>query len=313
MDAPLVVLVGLTSAAIAYWHWLHHVVNPSTMSGDKWYMRHFAFTDQPVSAPYCWRPLVPMLGRYLGFRLVTYTASLATPILIYFWMGGGWRGFLCALIFLGNTHTVMFNVRSPEYAEGVGQLLMFAGVWSMFAGSTLAWPVFLLAAMCRETLPASLGLVALFVNPWLLIPLALGAGASWAFRRQDHSNVHPLVEATPYATVLRWVKFKGQGALSYSHVFQPLRGAAIAVPFMWDSVGHLTRLGLIGLIPIWLLALPASGQSRIMCYGLAWIIPFCGALSVEWLWILVFATWLWPIDFSAFDETGGQKSFGFAH
>jgi hypothetical protein len=313
VEAPLAALVGVTVSAMAYWYWLFHIVDTPTMSGDKWYMRRFAHTEQPVSAPYCWRPLHPLLSRYIGFKAVTLSASLAAPLLIYYWMGGGWRGFFCAMLFVGNSHIVGFNIKSPEYAEGLGQLLMIASVWAMSIGSPIAFPLFLLAALCRETMTASLGLVALFWNPWLLIPLVLGGAASWYSRNEDKDNVHPLVEDTPHDTLLRWVKFKGNGALSYSHVLQPFRGAAIAVPFMWGSVGDFARLGLLGLIPIWLLALPASGQSRIMCYGFAWILPFAGALPIEWVGFLALVTWFWPFDLSVFDETGGGKTFGFAH
>lgn len=310
METSLLATVAVTVAMLGYWHWLHHCVNVTPMSGDKWYIRQMAFTDLPITAPYCWRPLVPRLGRYLGFTFLSYTATLATPVVIYFWVGG-WKGFLCAMIFVASHNTVYFSVRNPEYAEGVGQLLMFASVWAIGADSLLAWPLLLLAALCRETLTASLGAIVLFWNPWLLIPLGVGASASWFTRNEDKDNVHPLVEKTTHDTIRRWAKFKGAGAISYAHVFQPFRGLAVAVPFMWDSVGDFSRLGLIGLLPIWLLALPASGQSRIMCYGYALLMPFAAALSIEWLGVLALLAWFWPVDVRAFDETGGQQSFGF--
>jgi len=297
--------------ALVYWHWLYHLINVPTMSGDKWYMRHMAFTDLPVSPPYCWRPLLPALARRLGFAPVSYLASVATPFVIYFWMGEGWRGFLCAMLFVGNHHLFQFNIRNPEYAEGLGQLLMVSSVWAVSAESALAWPLLLLAALCRETLAASLGAVVLFWNPLLLIPIAVGSAFSWFTANEDKANRHPLVEGTAYETYARWARFKGHGVISYAHVFQPLRGIALAVPFMWDRVGDFARLGLIGFIPIWFLAVPATGQSRLMCYGFALLLPFVGALSPEWIWVFVFATWFWPFDVNAFDETGGEQSFGF--
>lgn len=281
------------------------------MSGDKWYMRHMAFTDLPVSPPYCWRPLVPYLARWFGFKPVSYAASLATVVVVYYWVGGGWRGFLVAMIFVGNVHILPFNVRCPEYAESVGQLLMISSVWAVSANSPLAWPLLLLSALCRETLAGALGAICLFWNPWLLLPIAAGSAASWFGRREDKVNRHPLIEDTAHETVLRWAKHKSYGMLSYAHVVQPLRGLAFAVPFMWDRVGDFARLGLAGLVPIWLSAIPATGQTRIMCYGFALIAPFAAALPIEWLWVCALANWFWPVDLWAFDETGGQKSFGF--
>ena len=167
---PLIAVVGVTAAWMLYCHWLHHCVNQPTMSGDKWYIRQMAFTDMPISAPYCWRPLVPFIARFTGFTLLSYSCTMATPIIIYYWMGQGWTGFACGLLFTGNIHLLQFNVRNPEYAESVGQFLMLASLWAMSIGHWAAWPLLLLAALCRETLAAALGLIALFWNPLLLIP-----------------------------------------------------------------------------------------------------------------------------------------------
>lgn len=311
MEASFWGLCAVSLTALGYWHWLEHVVNTSTMSGDKWYMRHAAFTDMPVSAPYCWRPLVPFIARFTGFTLLSYSASLASPVLIYYWIGGGWRGFCCAMLFVGNLNIYHFNVRNPEYAESVGHFLMLASLWAIQTGSPLAWPLLLLSALCRETLTGALGAIVLFVNPLLLAPLMLGSAVSWFTRNEDKDNRHPLVERGIRDTVYRWAKHKGIGALSYSHVIQPLRGLAVAVPFMWGSVGDFARLGLVGFIPIWLLAIPASGQSRIMCYGFGLLVPFAAALPIEWLWVFVGLVWFWPFDLRMFDETGGVQSFGF--
>jgi hypothetical protein len=281
------------------------------MSGDKWYMRQMAFTDLPISPPYCWRPLVPRLARYFGFMAVSYSSTVATPIVIYYFVGGGWRGFACAMLFVGNLHIVPFNVRCPEYSESVGHLLMIGSLWAIGADSALAWPLLLLSALCRETITAALGLIVLFWNPWLLIPLVAGSAVAYLTRNEDEGNRHPLVEGSAYDTLARWAKKKDSGVLSFAHVIQPLRGAAIAVPFMWYGVGDFARLGLIGFIGIWVLAIPASGQSRIICYGFGLLLPFVAVLPLTGLWLLVLVTWFWPVDIRAFDETGGQKTWGF--
>jgi len=311
VEASLSAVCSVTLAWLTYVHWLQHRLDIPPMSGDKWYMRQMAFTDQPVSAPYRWRPLVPWLARWLGFKTLSYTASLATPVLIYYWVGGGWRGFWCAMLFVGNLNIFHFNVRCPEYAESVGQFLMIASLWAVQTGSPLAWPLLLLSALCRETLTGALGAIVLFWNPILLAPLAVGALVSWFARDEEKTNRHPLVEATAVETVRRWAKYKGHGVLSFAHVIQPLRGLAVTVPFMWGYVGDYARLGLVGLIPIWLLAVPASGQSRIICYGFGLLLPFAAALPAEWLWVMAGITWFWPADLRMFDETGGEATFGF--
>jgi hypothetical protein len=246
----------------------------------------------------------------LGFVPVSYTATFLTPIVVYFYVGGGWTGTACGLMFVGTNHIFGFDVKNPEYSEGLGQFLLLCSLWALSVGSPLAWPLLLLSALCRETLTAILGVVVLFVNPWLLIPLVIGAAASYLLRNEDKENRHPLVEKTPYETLVRWVKAKGTHVLSYAHTVQALRGLAFTVPFMWGEVGNFARLGLLGFIPIWLLALPASGQSRIICYGFGLLIPFAAALPPGWLWLVVMLQWFWPVDYRLFDE-GGNVQFAY--
>lgn len=298
-------------ACLLFWHWMWRKVDVSELSGDTWYMRQFAYTDDPVSAPYCWRPLVPMLARVLGFVPLSYAANMATCAVIYFFVGGGWVGFACVLMFLGNRNMFPFNIKNPEYSESVGQLLFISSLWAMSTGSPLIWPLLLLAALCRETIAAALGLIALFVNPLFIFPLALGAAVSYLSRKENKQNRHPLVEETVYGTVKRWAKIKSWRSLHWAHIIQPLRGFAFAVPFVWNGVGDFTRLALVGFIPIWLLALPASGQSRIIGYGFGLLIPFIAVLPVEWVWFFVLISWFWPFEFSMYNESGGQ-TFGFA-
>jgi len=274
-------------------------------------MRRMAYTNDSISPPYCWRPLLPMLARRLGFKPVSYTATIATTLVIYGFVGGGWVGFACALIFIGNRNIFAFNVKNPEYAEGLGQLLFISSLWAMSTNNLMAWPLLLLAALCRETLAAALALIALFWNPLLLVPLTAGAAASYLGRRENKENRHPLVEGTAYATVVRWARTKGWNCIHYAHTIQPIRGIAFAVPFVWGAVGDFTRLSLIAVIPIWLLALPASGQSRIVCYSIGIFLPFAAALPSPWLWVCVLLSWFWVFDFNTYDERGG-KTFGFA-
>ena len=312
MEAHLIALAALSLAMFAYAYWVYRVLPEKPhMSGDQWYMTQAAYTDEPISAPYCWRPLVPMMARRLGFPLVTYSATIATPFVIYGYLGGGWTGFLAASLFIGNNNLFTFSVKNPEYADGVGQFLLISTVWALTAGSPLAWPLLLLCALCRETITAALGVFVLFVNPWFLIPLIVGSVAAYLGRKEDKDNQHPLVEKTAYETVKRFGRLKGLNALHYAHTVQPLRAIAVAVPFMWSQVEHLARVGLLGVGAIWLLALPASGQSRIMCYGFVFFLPFFAALSVEWQGFFVFITWFWPADIRVFDE-GGDSKFAYS-
>lgn len=307
MEVPLISLLAMDFVAFAYFIWVYRVLVKGHISGDQFYYTRMAFTDNAVCAPYCWRPLVPRLARIAGFPLVSYVSILATPVVIYMYAGGGWTGFICGALFIGNHHIFQFGIRNPEYADGVGQLLIVSSVWAISAGSPLAWPLLILSALCRETIAAALGATLLFWEPILLLPLAVGSAAAYLSRKEDKENLHPLVEASPYATLARWGKNKGTKALHYAHTIQPLRGLAFTVPFVWSGVGDFARLGLLAFIPIWFLALPASGQSRIMCYGFIFLVPFVIALPGEWQWFILLISWFWPIDLNTFNETGDRK------
>lgn len=305
-------LAVATAAMFAMAYWFYRVIQEKPqMSGDQWYMTQFAFTDEPVSAPYCWRPLVPLLARRIGFKPVTYTAAIATPFLIYFYMGGGWTGVFAALLFVGNHNLFSFSIKNPEYADGLGQFLMISSVWAVSIHSPGAVFLLLLCGLCRETIAGALAVFVLFYNAWYLIPLALGCLAAYLERNEDKDNQHPLVEPTIYDTLKRWGRIKGFKSLHYAHTVQPLRALAFCVPFMWNRVDDLARLGLLSIVPIWMLAFPASGQSRIMCYGFVFLLPFFGALSPGWQAGVLLATWFWPLDIRTFDESGDTK-FSFA-
>lgn len=310
VEIPAICLTAVVVGLLAYHYWHTQILTPFEMSGDKWYLRQFAFTDQPISAPYCWRPLLPWLARVFGFKPVSYFCLVATPLLIYYYVGGGWVGFCCGLIWATNPHIFHFVVKNPEYVEGVGHFLLVACLMAMQSSSWAFLPLAFLAALTRETLTATLGVLALLFNPWGLIPLALGATVARLARKEDPNNQHPLIEDTYYGTVARWVREKGSRAFHYAHTVQPLRGLPLVVPFVWSEVGIEARLALVALIPIWLLGLPASGQSRIVCYGLVFFLPFVAALPVEWVWFVTLVSAFWPIDFSTYNEAGA-KSFAF--
>ena len=76
---------------------------------------------------------------------------------------------------------------------------------------------------------------------------------------------------------------------------------------MWASVGYDARLGLLGLVPVWLLSVPASGQSRIMCYGFVFFVPFLAAIPQPWLAFCALAVAFWPIDWTTYDERGDEQ------
>lgn len=305
--SPAALLGVIVASLTAYLWWLYHILQTPEMSGDKWYMRKFALTDQPVTAPYRWRPLLPWLAGWLGFKPVTFAANAVTPMVIYYYAGGGWEGFCCAVIFLAIPHLFQFNIMCPEYAEGLGHCLFASTVLAMSVGHWSAFPLALLCAMTRETLTAAIGAIALFVNPWLLVPLAVGSAIAWFAREEDKDNQHPSIEGSYVATVGRWAKHKGWKALHFAHTILPLRGAPFAVPFVWGDVGAFARVCLVGCAAIWVLALPASGQSRIVCYAYILFVPFIAAIPWPWLAAYTILACFWPYDWHVFTETGGGK------
>lgn len=310
-SAPLLVLSAAGLLATVYWHWIAHVLKSPSMSGDKWYLRRMAFTDDPISPPYCWRPLVPWIARWTGFKPLSYTANFASVLVLYAYVGGGWPGCAVALFYMGNIHTFRFHIKNPEYVDAVGQLLMFLGLWALREQSPWIFLIGILVGLARETPAMTLAVIAAFWYPPAIAPIAVGL--LWArFARQEaKDNRHPLVEDTAWSTVCRWAKVKSAGALHWGHTVAPLRGSPYAMPFMWHAVGDFARLGAIGFVPIWLLALPASGQSRIMCYGIGLVAPFIAAANPEWQWIFAGIAWFWPVDITTYDETG-DKTFGYA-
>lgn len=312
VELPAIVLAALVLGVGSYMWWVHHVLNEIQVSGDAWYMRQFAFTNLPITAPYRWRPLLPWLAGLFGFRTVTFLACAVTPFIIYYYVGGGWAGFCVASMFVMNGHIFQFNIKNPEYCDGLGHALFAGAIASMAFGSWIAFPLFFLCALTRETLTAALGLIAVFVEPLLLIPLACGAGVALVARKECKDNQHPLIEDTYYGTVARWARNKGWKAFQFPHTILPLRGVVYAVPFMWFGVDSTARLFLLGLLPVWLLAVPASGQSRIMCYGFVLFAPFVAAIPQPWLFFFALFVAFWPIDWSIYDECGDSK-FGYVH
>ena len=311
MAAHLAIIAAVSVGMVLYIRLVENLEPP--MSGDRWYTRQFAYVGGPVSAPYCWRPLLPLLARYLGFELVSYSALLMTPIMIYGFAGGGWVGVACALAFIGNPHIFRFAVRNPEYDLGLVHLLLVTSMWAMAVGSPAAWVLLPLAATAREGAGLSLAAVALFVNPPLALASAAGLALAYFTRNENKENRHPLVETSIVATTRRWAKLKGHNFFSFAHVVQPLRGLPLSVPFVWGDLGHFARAGLIGFLATWASAIPASGQCRILAYSYAFFVPVVAAFGPEWAWVYAGLSWWWPIDYLLFDETGGGDKFSFLH
>jgi hypothetical protein len=237
--------------------------------------------------------------------------TLATPVVIYLWLGPGPSAFFCAVIFAGNPHLASFNIKNAEYTESVGQLLMISSLWALDERSLVAVPLLLLAGLCRETLVAALAVVALLWWP-IVAPLPVATGLLAYFtRKQDRENTHPLVEDTIYGTIRKWLRDKAAGSIRYAGVFQPFRGALFAVPFMWAAVSPFARISLVALPVAWLFSLPASGQTRIVLYGIGPVLAFVAACPPEWAAVLAMLSWWWPVELYHHDERG-TKSFQFA-
>lgn len=308
--ASQLIVVGLVSAAMfAYTYFSECVARQSPMSGDRWYVRQFAFVGGPISPPYCWRPLFPLLGRYLGFDFVSYSTLLATPGLIYLYAGRDWTAVAIALAFVGNPHIFRFAVRNPEYDVSFVHFLLLVSVWAAAESSWLAFPLSVLLGMTRETTAAAFSAVALFLNPWLAIPPMVGVAVSYLARNEsrDDKQRHPLVESTTWGTLGRWARIKGHNFFHFAHVVQPLRGIQFCVPFVWGDLGSVARAGLAGFAVTWLGAMPASGQSRHVTNAFVFFIPVIYALGAEWAWAYALLSWWWPIDYNLFNESGGQS------
>jgi hypothetical protein len=307
LDPSLLAVVAVFLGFGAFWHWDEVYADPKeTVSGDGYYIRRMAFAKgKPVSKPYCWRPLYPFLARYFGFRPVSYVCMAGAVYMIYLLAGGGWAGAALAIGYFGNICIGRFAFRCPDYCDALGQFLFAASLYALLHHSP--W-VILLAALCaltRENLGATIGLLSLFFQPWAFAS-ALAAGLmAYYLRREDHLNVHPLVEQTAYGTLVRWARAKKDGVLHWAHTVQPLRGLPFFIPFGWSGAPSGAGWLLLGFCPLFLFAIPASGQSRMLSYGYGLCVPFAAVCGIEWLWVACLLQWFWPIDLASFDEGGG--------
>ena len=304
METPFIVLAAGSATVVGFWTWVWGWGTRRKVIGDAWHIRKQAYTGKPTSAPYCWRPLTPFLGRWLGFRFVSGLACWATPLVLYVYLGGGWAAVFVGLAFLGNRHIGIWALRNAENAEALGHLLLASTLLAISTSHWAAYPLAFLAVMCRETLGAALGVIALVVNPFLLLPLAGGGALAWLTRREDKEHRHPLVKETPQATLKYWLEVKRADALGWPNVVAPVRGAIFAVPAMWGAVPDFARYALIAVPVVWAFSLPASGAQRLNAYTFALFAPFVYALGVEWAAIYALASWFWPYDFSRYDESG---------
>lgn len=307
MEASFVAVLLVVLGFGAFWHWDEVYADPKdTVSGDGYYIRRMAFArGKPVSKPYCWRPLYPFLARYFGFRPVSYVCITAATVMVYLLVGGGWIGTALAVGFFGNISIGRFAFRCPDYADSLGHFLFLASIYAMLHHSLWLIPLAALCALTRENLGATVGLLSLAFNPFGFVA-ALAAGLlAYHLRREDHTNVHPLVKATAYDTFAFWAKAKKDGVLHWAHTIQPLRALPLWLPFGWAHVSGDARTLVAGVAPIFFFAVPASGQSRLLCYAYGLFAPIVAACGVEWCWFACILQWFWPIDLASFDEGGG--------
>jgi len=306
LDPSLLAVVLVFLGFGAFWHWDEvYADQKDTVSGDGYYIRRMAFTGKPVSKPYCWRPLYPFLARYFGFRPVSYVCMAGAVCMIYLLAGGGWAGAALAIGFFGNICIGRFAFRCPDYCDALGQLLFVSSLYALAHHSLWIIPLAALCAITRENLGATVGLLSLPIQP-LAFPAALVAGLlAYHLRREDFANVHPLVDKTAYETLLRWTKAKKDGLFHWAHTIQPLRALPFVIPFGWSGTSPDARWLLAGFIPLFLFAVPASGQSRMLVYGYGLCVPFAAACGLQWVWVVALLQWFWPIDLAAFDEGGG--------
>lgn len=310
MASPALIGAVLSFAVVGYYAYCYYVLSQPEVSGDGFYMRRMAFTDKPVSPPYCWRPLHAFMARIAGFRALAVSSSLATCAVVYGYAGGGWTGLAVLAAFLGTQQIIAFNILCPEYGESTGHLWFILSLWLLSLGSPWAVLPMIAAMITRESLGATLMLVSLFSLPWAAVPVAAAGAAAYFFRREDRVNRHPLVEAGAVATLRRWLTVKKGAAFHYAHTVQSLRGVPWVVPFGWGGVSAHGHALLLGFVPLFLFGLPASGQSRQLAYGFGLLIPFLAAVPAEWQWLVAGTCWFWPTgNIAVFDESGGE-SFG---
>jgi hypothetical protein len=311
MGGQFWIVVSIAAAMVTFWHVAYRYGMRQKLIADAWHIRKQAFTGRPVSAPYCWRPFVPWLGRHFGFHSVAVLCCFASALVLYFYLGRGWAACAVAIAFVGNRHIVPWCLCNPENAEAVGHLLLISCLYALSTGSWLVYPLAFLAVMTRESLGAVVGCIALLTNPWALLPVAMGGALAYFRRREDHENHHPLVKETAWKTAKHWLEVKRTEVYSWSNVLAPTRGAMLAVPWMWSGVTDYQRLALIAVPVVWLFSIPASGAQRINSYAFALFAPFVVALGVEWCWTYAALSWLWPIDFTLYDECGNSNNPAF--
>lgn len=312
---PLLAATGVAGLLLPMWHWIHQHCPEGGRGevGDSvWTKRWLRFPDKRIAAPYCWRPLVPWLAKLCrgNWYAVSYPAALAVVPLIAWYAGAGWAGFAVALMFVGNYHLWPFNVKWPELSENVGHLLFLGCLVALAGDHWSIYPLALMVVMCRESLGAAVAAVALFVNPWALIPIAGGGAIAWFTRRENTDETHPLVEKTYIDTFRRWIVAKGAGVAIYHWTtsIQPLGGVPLVIPFMWEHVDSFGHLALVAAFPLWFFSVPASGASRQHGYMFHLCIPFLVQLPTPWLWLMVMLSWLWPHDWAVYDERGGHEN-----
>lgn len=321
--AAIGTLAVISAAAVAFWDVVIYRVVGRGTSGDticmeRWLKRGDDGKYGPVPPPYCWRPLLGRSARWLGFKTPSYFGVFAAPLVVYGFAreftSDPWVAFAAGLMLIGNVGGTPFNVRWPEYVEGIGQPLFIGALWAMYVGN---WPAALVLAVLGGLARESIGLSVAFAGllwaiwePWALVAFGGGCGAvalAYLTRNEDDMEHHPLTRDTWRETFREWITKKQQGKAVYTFAtcIQPLFLMPLVIPFTWEATPLFPKVALASLLVHWFFSLPASGVGRHMFYGFGLCIPFVVTLPVPWVWVFVMLAWFWHHVRAPFDETGG--------
>lgn len=309
---------------VAWWCAIRHVRTDIPLSADGFMIRNMTYTDDAVSAPYCWRPLAPWVGRVIGLKGGSIVGTIAFVYLCVRIVGDPIAAPLVALAIVFSPFYGEFFLWYWDYGDAINCAVTAWCVLATMTGSYWVVVPLVLVGFARES--AALA-VAVWVfafhaasGAWttgLLLAILPCAALTIAYttRKEDRDNRHPLVEADRAATFRRWITFKtkstgGHALVTFWHTLRPLRGFVLAVPFVFPYIQPSFRCGLLAFIPLAILAIPASGQSRAWGYGLPFLLPFVGRLAPEYICLLALVhVWYWGTGVAYFDETGGKHRF----
>lgn len=307
---PVLTLLGIVLGMEYLWSYVFKIVGTVEQSGDAVALRRAAYSEnwwQPVTPPYCYRPLVPLMARYFGYRLVTTLGLLVLALGLYALGGRGWTGVAVALAFMLMPAGVAFHATFPEYIDAVGYAVVTWGIVGLWGGHGWAVIPMFLAPMVRETCWMVLVPVAIVSGQWwTLLGWALGwVGWWWLKKPPDWSDKHPLVKGSPRETLDYWLRIKQGGLIHYAHTWQVFRATPFAIPFTWPLASTVERWSLLGLLGAWVSGWPGSGQSRMVAYGFPLLVPYLKHLDPAYLWLIVALALWWPFPtLNVYDESG---------